>query len=250
MLFTTCNTRLGCFNNLPWLYLLYHMKLHLEKELEARGSIAGAVTIAEAEVLAAFVVSEHLPSCLEIGVANGASALALAQAVSEIGGALEGIDPCQLTEHQSSALKLLEKYRLDSRFTLHPQPTHFVGPKLLEAGKVFDLIFVDGMHNFEFKCLDCFYSDRLLRVNGLLAFHDATFQSTKKVIRMLMTTGRFEIVETPELHLPLFGKLRRLLGASVRRRSYGLYWPNGFANLAVLRKISDKEVSWDFFRNF
>lgn len=226
------------------------MKLFLEEHLKNSGDIAGAVTLAEGKVLTELVLRNRLKSCLEIGVANGASALALAQAVSEIDGSLTGIDPCQLTEHQAAAVKLLERFDLKSRFTLHPQPTHFAGPKLLEAGRRFDLVFVDGMHNFEFKSLDCFYSDRLLRIGGLLALHDATFQSTKKVIKLLMTTGRFEIVETPSLHLPLWRRMRRLIGALVRGRSYSLFWPNGYANMVVLKKVSEDEVSWDFFRNF
>jgi len=226
------------------------MKLHLENELATREDIPGAVLLVEAKVLAELVVSERLRSCLEIGVANGASALALAQAVSEIDGSLEGIDPCQLNEHGAAAVKLLERFGLASRFLLHPHPTHLIGPKLLEAGRKFDLVFIDGMHNFEFKSLDGFYSDRLLRVGGLLALHDATFQSTKKVIKLLMTTGRFEMVETPSLHLTLGRKMRRLIGAIARGRTYSFFWPNGFANMVVLRKRSEDEVSWDFFRNF
>ena len=226
------------------------MKLYLENELAERGGILGGVLLVEAKVLADLVVSERLSSCLEIGVANGASALALDQAVSEIDGSLEGIDPEQLTAHGSAAIKLLGRFGLASRFVLHPQPTHFAGPKLLEAGRKFDLVFIDGMHNFEFKSLDAFYSDRLLRVGGLLALHDATFQSTKKVIKLLMTTGRFEEVETPSLHLSIWSKLRRLVGAIARGRTYCLFWPNGFANLVVLRKRSEGEVPWDFFKNF
>ncbi len=196
------------------------------------------------------VVSGGLKSCLEIGVANGVSALALAQAASEIDGSLEGIDPCQLTEHGEAALKLLDRYGLGSKFILHPHPTHFAGPKLLEAGKKFDFVFIDGMHNFEFKSLDCFYSDRLLRLGGLLALHDATFQSTKKVIKMQMTTGRFEMVATPSLHQPIWKRIRRAIGAIVRGRAYPFFWPNGFANMVVLRKVSECEVSWDHFQNF
>jgi predicted O-methyltransferase YrrM len=226
------------------------MKLYLEEHLLSTGDIPGAVTLPEGKVLTELVLRNGLKSCLEIGVANGASALALAQAASEIDGMLTGIDPCQLTEHEAAAVKLLERYGLGSRFVLHPQPTHFAGPTLLEAGRRFDLVFVDGMHNFEFKSLDCFYSDRLLRVGGLLALHDATFQSTKKVIKMLMTTGRFEILETPALYLPLWRRIRRLVGALVRGRSYSLFWPNGYANMVVLKKVSEDEVSWDFFQNF
>jgi len=226
------------------------MKLILEEHLLHMGDIRGGVTLSEAKVLAGMVVKEQLKSCLEIGVAKGASALTLAQAVSEIGGSLEGIDPWQLEQHDSAALRLLERYGLQSAFVLHPWPTHLVAPKLLEAGRVFDLVFVDGMHNFEFKCLDCFYSDRLLRVGGLLALHDATYQSTKKVARLLLTTGRFTLVNTPELHLPLTMRIARLCSALLKRRSSAWFWPNGSANLLILRKVSKEEVAWNYFQDF
>jgi predicted O-methyltransferase YrrM len=225
----------------PELYALQHLR---------QNPLRGAVTPEEAETLFRLVLDRECLKCLEIGVANGGSALALAQAVKKIGGTLDGIDPCQLNEHNSAGIELLRRFSLDDVFTLHPQPTHLAAPKLLEAEIVFDLVFIDGMHSFEFKALDAFYADRLLRKGGLLVMHDAGFSSTKKVHRMIETTGRFKIVETPLLHLGLAKKLRRILGALSKRKSYPFRWPNGGANMLVLEKISNKEVAWDFFKNF
>lgn len=226
------------------------MKLYLEDHLSNCGEIRGGITLAEARVLAGFILRERLKSCLEIGVAKGASALTMAQAVSEVGGRLDGIDPWQLVQHESAAINLLDKYGLCDRFVLHSQPSHLIAPQLLETGRMFDLVFVDGMHNFEFKCLDCFYSDRLLRIGGLLALHDATYQSTKKAAKLLLTTARFEVIQTPELHLPVVMRGLRLASALLKGRSNATFWPNGGANLLILRKVSSEEVAWDFFQDF
>jgi predicted O-methyltransferase YrrM len=210
----------------------------------------GAVTLEEARVLADLIIQNRLKSCLEIGVANGGSALAIAQAAESVGGIFEGIDPCQTTEHQDAALKLLNKFGLGGKLKVHTQPTHLAAPKLLEAGRQFDFIFVDGMHCFEFKCLDAFYSDRLLQVGGFLLFHDAYFPSTKKVLRLLQTTGRYQMIPTPTLHVGLRKRLRLIAGALVKMKKFSLSWPNGFSNLYVLRKVSNVEVAWNFYSDF
>lgn len=111
----------------------------------------GAVTAAEARQLASLILENGCKDCLEIGVANGVSALAITQAAASLGGQVDGIDPWQLTKHNGSALALLEKHQLKGRFSLHPEPTHLAAPKLLGDGRSFDFAFVDGMHNLSSK---------------------------------------------------------------------------------------------------
>jgi predicted O-methyltransferase YrrM len=213
-------------------------------------NLRGSVTAAEARVLANLVARSRAKICLDIGVANGGSALAMAQYLAEIGGLLHGIDPKQIVEHNHAAEKLLARFGLNQVFKLHAMPTHLAAPKLLEEGVVFDLVFIDGMHCFEYKSIDAFFGDRMLRVGGHLVFHDAMFPSTKKVFRLLNTTGRFVLEQTPELHLNLLARLRRLVGALARGKSYPFMWPNGGANMIVLKKIADTDVAWDFFKDF
>ncbi len=133
-------------------------------------NLPGAVTAAEARVLAGLVASSGARTCLDIGVANGGSALAMAQRLAATGGTLHGIDPMQIVEHNRAAEKLMAKYGWDHVLKLHAMPTHLVGPKLMEEGVVFDLVFIDGMHCFEYKSIVAFFGDRLLRVGGYLVF--------------------------------------------------------------------------------
>lgn len=93
--------------------------------------------------------------------------------------------------------KLPAKYELGATFTLHALPMRVAAPKRLEAGAIFDLVFIDGMHCFEYKSLDEFFGDRLLRLGGYLVFHDAVFPSTRKVLRLLKITGRYVLEQTP-----------------------------------------------------
>lgn len=223
--------------------------LHAATYLENH-SPPGAVTPQEARVIYELIIQHELKSCLEIGVANGGSALAIAQAVGFLKGNFDGIDPCQATEHHDAALKLLQKFGFEGILNVHTEPTHLAAPKLLEAGRQYDFVFVDGMHCFEFKCLDAFYSDRLLKEGGFLLFHDAYFPSTKKVLRLLQTTGRYHLVQTPSLHAGLQKRFRLVAGALVKMQKFPLIWPNGFSNLYVLRKISNNEVAWNFFQDF
>ena len=130
----------------------------------------GAVTAAEARVLADLVASSGARICLDIGVANGGSALAMAKSLAAIGGSLHGIDPMQIVEHDRVAEKLLASFGLSHIFKLHAMPTHLAGPKLMEEGVLFDMVFIDGMHCFEYKSIDAFFGDRLLKVGGYLIY--------------------------------------------------------------------------------
>ena len=118
---------------------------------------------------------------LEVGMANGMSALSLCQALEDGGASAAGIlislDPFQATQWDNTALAALTRAGLRHRSRLIEEKSYLALPALLrcvEAGDEppFDVIFVDGMHLFDYTLVDLFFADLLLRVGGVLLLDD------------------------------------------------------------------------------
>lgn len=215
-----------------------------------RRMITGPVSAAEARFLAGLIAETNSKRCLETGVALGVSTLAIAQAVSQTGGRHLGIDPCQRSEHGGAALGALAEFGLQDFFALREGPSHTELPKLFNSGESFDLIFVDGAHQFNFKFIDFYYADLLLETGGYLVFHDLLLPATKKLYLYIQTLRRYDFIATPQLQPTAAKKLRYLAGAFAKLKPLRTYWPNGFGNLLVLQKVSDEPAPWNLFRNF
>ena len=212
--------------------------------------LAGAVTEGEANYLYDLICHEGLKRTLETGVANGLSTLAMTLAVKSIDGHHIGIDPCQATDHNETALVLLEEFNVDKYFTLMDGPAHTEMPKLMDNESKFDLIFIDGMHLFDYKLVDVFLADMVLRDGGWLLLHDLLIPSVKKTLRYLLRHRDYEMIMTPDLRPTAARRARYVAGAFLKQRAMWYSWPNGFSNLLVLRKKSSPDHNWDFFRNF
>lgn len=150
--------------------------------------INAAVGPRESRHLYCLVRDNRFKRVLEVGMANGLSALAICQALSDNGdgGSLTSIDPFQSTQWDNAARAGLARAGLSSHSTVIEEASYLAMPQLLadvRAGRrePFDLIFVDGMHLFDFTLLDIFYSDLLLRVGGVLCLDDIRHRGVKPV---------------------------------------------------------------------
>ncbi|MFT5470182.1 MAG: putative O-methyltransferase YrrM [Verrucomicrobiales bacterium] len=156
------------------------MKWHVDEVIErgwvrnAAGEqlpVIGSVSREEAHVLGELIVENGFQRGIETGIAHGISTLALAEAFSETGGSMIGFDPCQQTNHGDSALETLNEYSLDSVFELRREPAQ-TGIAKLERESPVDFVFIDDVHNFQHRFVTFFLVDQLLRVGGVIAFHD------------------------------------------------------------------------------
>ncbi len=212
--------------------------------------LAGAVTLDESLYIANLICEKNLKKTMETGVANGLSALAMTLAVKSLGGHHTGIDPCQRVEHNETALVLLEEFGVQDSFRLMEGPAHLEVPKLINANERYDLIFIDGMHLFDFKLVDLFLSELVLRDGGWLLLHDLLIPSVKKTARFIDRHKDYCQTPTPSLRPAASKRLRYLVGAFLKQKPMWYWWPNGFSNLLVLQKQSTVNHDWHFFKNF
>ena len=129
-------------------------------------------------------------------------------------------------------------------------PAHLEVPKLIQNNEQFDLIFIDGMHLFDFKLIDVFLCDLVLRDGGWLLLHDLLIPSVKKTAKFIDRHKDYRRVQTPGLRPSISRRLRYVAGPLLKQKPMWYWWPNGFSNMLVLQKQSTVNHDWNFFRNF
>lgn len=156
---------------------------------------AGSVTMASGEAFEIFpagirewpglwlrdaIVREGAQRTIETGFGLGLSALFMIEGAVEAAH-LAGrpmharhtaIDPGQRDEFDSAGLINLESAGVSARLELIEDDSLLALPRLIDAGRRFDLAFIDGQHNFDSTLIDAVYLLRLLRPGGLLVIDD------------------------------------------------------------------------------
>ena len=139
---------------------------------------------------------------LEIGMANGISSLHICQALkdnekelnsskssnsklnSKEESYLVSIDPNQKSQWKNSGKCHIKNAGLKKYSVVVEKKSYDALPALLylvNNGDIekFDMIFIDGMHLFDYTLVDFFYSDLLLRKGGVIVVDDIAHSGSK-----------------------------------------------------------------------
>jgi predicted O-methyltransferase YrrM len=170
-----------------------------------------------AEELARLVRDEGAASTLETGMAYGVSTVAMATGSSSH----VAIDPFQRTSWGGVGLLNAERAGVADRVRLIEERSDAALPALVAEGLSLDLALLDGMHLFDFTLVDFFFCDRMLRVGGLVLFHDTWMPAVRQAADYVLANRAYE----------------RVAGA-------------GDDDLWVLRKAGEDDRAWDFHRDF
>lgn len=128
-------------------------------------AISTSLTAAETDELRSLAAGRDV---LEIGSAYGYSSIAMALA----GGQVLAVDPhLQLASFVEMAMNLA-RYRVADRVTVWQMDSRAACPQLFDAGRRFDLIWIDGDHSPDMVTHDVQWAVKLLRPDGTLACHD------------------------------------------------------------------------------
>ena len=117
------------------------------------------------------VLARQPKRMVEIGMANGASTLAILSALADLGGErlLISIDPGQSTQWRNVGLNNVQANGLAGWHRLIEAPDYLALPDLLQQHTQLDAAYVDGWHTFDYVLLDIFYLDKLLPVGSTTA---------------------------------------------------------------------------------
>jgi predicted O-methyltransferase YrrM len=171
--------------------------------------IQAGVKVPEGYHLYSLIKENKFKNILEVGFAYGISALFMTQALKENGsGKLISIDPNQSTQWKNIAVKHLKQSLGEADFSkyseLLEEPSYSALPKILNrksgsgAGSI-DLIFIDGMHLFDYTLVDLFYSDLLLRVGGVVVLDDIRHKGVKQAYEYVLKNYSHWKLVTPTI---------------------------------------------------
>jgi predicted O-methyltransferase YrrM len=213
--------------------------------------VTGTITSEEASFIRKLIVENELTTCLETGVAYGASTVAIAAALSELERAGKtvrhyGVDPCQIRVYSGAAIAALKDCGLDHVFELCEGPSHLMLPRLVEKGVRIDLAFIDGMHTFDYTVIDLFFADKLLRPGGFICVHDMHLPSKRKALNYLMRYRKYLRQQSVSRS---FTKRVGAASKEAARLAPRSAWSalTTAEPLITVKKIEDFEPPWDFF---
>lgn len=216
-----------------------------------RLEVTGTISLLEAKYIRDLIIENDFRTCLETGVAYGASTVAICSALSVIegrGGGVRhhGVDPCQFKVYGGAAVAALQECGLDHIFQLHEGPGHLMLPKLIEGGVEVDFAFVDGMHTFDYTMIDLFFCDKLLRPGGIMCVHDMNLSSKKKALSYLMKYRQYVRLESVKK------SFSERAGSAVKEAlkfapRQSLSCLTTIEPMLTLKKVSAFEPGWDFY---
>ncbi len=148
------------------------------------------------------IVTEIKPAVsLEVGLANGLSALFICEALAQQDRARHIIiDPYQETDWHAVGLTNLRRAGYGGLVEFYPLPSHQALPQLEARGVTLDFAFVDGMHTFDYALVDFFYIDRMLRVGGVVVLDDTDcYPGLRKLCRFIAKNRAYSVYRCSSL---------------------------------------------------
>jgi predicted O-methyltransferase YrrM len=184
-----------------------------------------------AEALHETVLKHRPKTSLEIGMAFGISSLAILAALQELGtdGRLITIDPNQSCDWSNCGRTAVARAGFAARHELIEGFDFSVLPRLLDRSLKIDFAYIDGWHTFDYTLIDWWYADKMLAVDGIVAFNDCGFPAVEKVIQFVLTHRSYVEMDV---------RLPKILKDG--RRTEDRYF----------RKTDNKEPAWNFFAPF
>jgi predicted O-methyltransferase YrrM len=139
----------------------------------------------DGDALRDLLIAEKVNTVIEIGLAYGSSALAIAEALVIVGpdNARHVIIDAYQDRFYSSGLSAIAEAGLAGLCSLIEERSQTVLPRLLGEGFLADAAFVDGSHIFHNVFVDLFYLRELVRPSGVVIVDDYNYPSVATAVR-------------------------------------------------------------------
>lgn len=205
------------------------------------------------------VADNNFSRSLEIGFAYGISALAITEQIARNNGKHVLIDKFEHKNWKSVGLDLIEQAGLTNNTEFYEQYCYEVLPELLKAKRTFDFVYIDSTKQLDWLLVDFFYIDKMLSVNGIIVFDDASFPGITKLLRYVSQYPHYRVYGTyPENRknkilsrflpaLKLLPRSDKYIRPEVRKTNYQL----GInAHCVALQKTGEDTRNWDWHKDF
>jgi predicted O-methyltransferase YrrM len=143
-----------------------------------------SIPASDGEVLRDLLLAESASTVIEIGLAYGSSALAIAEALAATGSeARHVIIDAYQEKFDGAGWAAIVGAGLTGICSLVEERSQLGLPRLVGDGFVADAAFVDGSHIFHNVFVDLFYLRELVRPGGLVILDDCSFPSVATAAR-------------------------------------------------------------------
>jgi predicted O-methyltransferase YrrM len=153
-----------------------------------------SIPSSDGDVLRDLVIAERAHTVIEIGLAYGGSALAIAEALVTNGSDQRRhviIDAYQNRFYDSGRSAIVEA-GITGLCLLFEERSEIVLPRLLSDRFLADVAFVDGSHIFHNVFVDLFYLRQLVRPGGLVVLDDCNYPSVATAVRYFQVNTGWE----------------------------------------------------------
>ena len=152
--------------------------------------------VADGDVLRDLLLAERPSTVIEIGLAYGSSALAIAEALVAAGpnDARHVIVDAYQRHFHGSGWAAIVGAGLADLCSLVEERSQIALPRLLNDGFAADAAFVDGSHIFHNVFVDLFYLRELVRPGGLVILDDCSYPSVATAARYFEVNTGWEPV--------------------------------------------------------
>jgi predicted O-methyltransferase YrrM len=213
----------------------------------------------ECELLQKIITDNKFSHSIEIGLAFGISALAITEAIVQNGGKHVVIDKFQSSDWKGAGLDLLSQAGYSAQIEFFEEYSYKILPTLLAEGRKFDFAYIDSTKLLDWLLVDFFFLDKLLQVNGVIAFDDASYPAIRKLLRYISQLPHYEIYDTYPANQKQTGKRKFLSLLKYLPKSRSFIKENitktdfqlGInAHCVALRKTGDDKRDWYWFKEF
>ncbi len=135
---------------------------------------------------------------LEVGMGWGLSTLHLLEGMLQAGGVHQPhviMDPFQHSNLHGGALRAIREASAMELIEFHEVPAEIHMPKLVEQGRKFDFIFIDGDHRFDGAFVDLVFANKLLVPGGVMAVDDTELDPVYLACRFAETNWNYSFVD-------------------------------------------------------
>ncbi len=200
-----------------------------------------------------FIRTYQPENTIETGLGYGLSALFICQALKDNGRGLHtAVDPFQEKLWKSIGLLNIERANLKDLFRLHMDNSDKVLPMLCAEDKKIDFAFIDGSHLFDYTLVDFFYIDKLLNVEGYIAFDDLWMPAVRKVISFVLKNKSYKVARIPSRHtLPIMRQVV-MVGRRIVQNPFERDWELKLIphNIVLLKKTGIDTRDWKHYSKF
>ncbi|SHN48057.1 class I SAM-dependent methyltransferase [Cryptosporangium aurantiacum] len=140
----------------------------------------------DCDLLRDLLIADRAQTVVEVGLAYGSSALAIAEALLVVASPQPRhivIDPFQQQAFSDVGWNLLRSAGADSITSLLTVPSSVALPQLLTDGVLADAAFVDGSHRFHEVVVDLYFLRKIVRPGGLIVLDDDWTPSVRAAVR-------------------------------------------------------------------